>query len=172
MPCISCNLLNIFLSSQNAEATLEQKKAERNLLKLNEEHKVFFNYIFCSPVAFMLIFLQFNLQKEKEELHKKIIELQKELDAKQALELEIQRLRGAEQVMKHMEQDGDEQAKNELLDIQSKLKEKEEELENIGETTNHLINKERSSNDEIQGARKKLFEVRTSYHFFPKEISM
>ena len=119
-----------------------------------------------------MLSLQFNLQREKEKIHKRIIELQRELDAKQALELEIQRLRGAEQVMKHMEQDGDEQVKNQLLDIQCELKEKEEDLQRLEETNQHLIVKERRSNDELQEARKELITVSTTYHgfFMPKKF--
>ncbi|KAH6809939.1 XH/XS domain-containing protein [Perilla frutescens var. frutescens] len=45
-------------------------------------------------------------KKQKEELHKKIINLDKQLDAKQAVQLEIELLRGKMNVMKHM---GDEE---------------------------------------------------------------
>lgn len=93
----------------------------------------------------------------------KIIELEKKIDAKQALELEIERLRGAEQVMIHMEQDGDEQSTNHLVDIQCQLKQKEGDLEQLEKTNQYLIVKERRSNDELQEARKELIEVRTSY---------
>lgn len=104
------------------------------------------------------------MQREKENLHMKIIELEKKIDAKQALELEIERLRGAEQVMIHMEQDGDEQSTNHLVDIQCQLKQKEGDLEQLEKTNQYLIVKERRSNDELQEARKELIEVRTSYH--------
>ncbi|KAK6933169.1 XS domain [Dillenia turbinata] len=59
-------------------AVLEQKKADENVLKLAEDQK-----------------------KQKEELHKKILQLESQLDAKQALELEIEQLRGELNVMKH-----------------------------------------------------------------------
>ncbi|KAH6815948.1 XH/XS domain-containing protein [Perilla frutescens var. hirtella] len=45
-------------------------------------------------------------KKQKEELHKKIINLEKQLDAKQVVQLEIEQLRGKMNVMKHM---GDEE---------------------------------------------------------------
>jgi len=47
------------------------------------------------------------IQRQKEKLHNRIIQLEKQLDAKQALELEIEQLRGQLNVMKHMGDDGD-----------------------------------------------------------------
>ncbi|CDP09063.1 unnamed protein product [Coffea canephora] len=117
----------------NAKATLEQKKADENLLKLAEEQK-----------------------REKEKLHVQIIELEKKLDAKQALELEIERLRGAVQVMKHIGSGGDEEVDYKLVAIQVELKEKEEALEDLEVRNQALIVKERKSNDELQEARKEL----------------
>lgn len=38
-------------------------------------------------------------QRQKEDLHKRIIQLEKQLDAKQAIELEIEQLRGSLNVM-------------------------------------------------------------------------
>lgn len=118
---------------RNAKATLEQKKADENLLKLAEEQK-----------------------REKEKLHVQIIELEKKLDAKQALELEIERLRGAVQVMKHIRTGGDKEVDDKLVAIQVELKEKEEELQDLEMLSQALIVKERKSNDELQEARKEL----------------
>nr|POE73383.1 protein involved in de novo 2 [Quercus suber] len=75
---------NAIRNSSLQLASLEQEKADVNVLKLTEDQK-----------------------RQKEELHKKIIQLQKQLDAKQARELEIERLRGSLNVMKHMGDDGD-----------------------------------------------------------------
>lgn len=117
----------------NARAALEQKKAEENVLKLAEEQK-----------------------REKEKLRMQIIELEKKLDAKQALELEIQRLKGAVEVMKHIRNDGDEDAEEKLGAIKNELKDKEQELEGLEEMSQALIVKERRTNDELQEARKEL----------------
>lgn len=99
-------------------------------------------------------------QREKENLHKRIIELERKLDAKQALELEIERMRGALQVMKHMGENGDMDMKIKMDEIQEELKEKEEELDDLEALNQALVVKERKSNDELQEARKKLISVR------------
>ncbi|KAK8515734.1 hypothetical protein V6N13_139295 [Hibiscus sabdariffa] len=117
----------------NERAALEQKKADETVLKLAEEHK-----------------------KEKEKLHRQILDLEKQLDAKQTLELEIQRMKGALQVMQHMEGDGDAETNKKIKVIEEELKEKEEELEGLEDLNQALIIKERKSNDELQGARKEL----------------
>ena len=99
-------------------------------------------------------------QREKENLHKRIIELERKLDAKQALELEIDRMRGALQVMKHMRENRDMDMKIKMDEIQEELKEKEEELDDLEALNQALAVKERKSNDELQEARKELISVR------------
>ncbi|KAH6768959.1 XH/XS domain-containing protein [Perilla frutescens var. frutescens] len=79
-------------------AAEEQRKADKKVMRLAEEQK-----------------------KQKEELHKKIINLEKQLDAKQAVQLEIEQLRGKMNVMKHM---GDE----EDLEVLNKSYEKLQEI--------------------------------------------
>ncbi|KAL5747852.1 hypothetical protein ACOSP7_024868 [Xanthoceras sorbifolium] len=111
----------------------EQKKADEDVLRLAEDQR-----------------------KQKEKLDRQIIELQKKLDTKQALELEIERMRGALQVMKHMGEDEDTEVKKKIESIQKDLKEKEEEYEETEELNQALIIKERKINDELQDARKVL----------------
>ncbi|XP_059625242.1 protein INVOLVED IN DE NOVO 2-like [Cornus florida] len=125
-------------------ATLEQKKVDGNVLRLAEDQK-----------------------REKEKLHKRIIELEKKLDAKQVLELEIEQMRGALQVMKHIGEgeDGDTKVKKKMDAIHEDLKEKEEELESLEALSQALIVKERKSNDELQEARKELI------NFFKEQSS-
>ncbi|PNY00788.1 XH/XS domain protein [Trifolium pratense] len=67
-------------------------------------------------------------QKEKEKLHNKIHDLERELDEKHGLELEIEQLRGAHKVMKHIGET-DLEEKEKLEAIKMHLQEKEEELE-------------------------------------------
>ncbi|XP_050370243.1 factor of DNA methylation 4-like [Argentina anserina] len=119
----------------NARATLEQKKADENMLRLAEEQK-----------------------KQKEELRKKIIKLEKELERKQALELEIEQMRGALKTRKHMGEDEDEDidAKKKMDEIKQNLEEKEQEYEDVEELHQALVVKERRNNDEVQEARKEL----------------
>ncbi|KAI3809055.1 hypothetical protein L1987_25022 [Smallanthus sonchifolius] len=115
-------------------ASDEQRKADESVMKLAEDQK-----------------------REKEELHKKIILLEKQLDAKQAVELEIERLRGQLNVMKHMGDDDLEVIKK-VEDIHKNLREKEEELEDLENLNQTLVVQERKSNDELQDARKELID--------------
>ncbi|KAJ8770980.1 hypothetical protein K2173_022881 [Erythroxylum novogranatense] len=117
----------------NERATLEQQKADETVLRLAKEQKM-----------------------EKEKLHKKIILLEKKLDAKQALELEIEQLKGSLQVMKHMGENEDVEVKRKMEEIQQELMDKQEDLESYELLNQTLIVKERRSNDELQEARKEL----------------
>ncbi|GJR54478.1 putative reverse transcriptase domain-containing protein [Tanacetum coccineum] len=65
---------------ENQLAIMEQKKAEERMLKLAEDQK-----------------------REKEKLHDQIIELQKKLDDKQRLELEIRQMKGALKELEDLE---------------------------------------------------------------------
>lgn len=98
-------------------------------------------------------------QEEKEKLRRKIIELQKGLDAKQALELEIEQKRGTIQVMKHMREENVE-VQEKMDTIITEIKEKEEEMDAVEALNQSLIVRERKSNDELQEARKELINVR------------
>lgn len=101
-------------------------------------------------------------QREKEELHKKIILLEKQLDAKQAVELEIERLKGQLNVMKHIGGDDLEVIKK-VEDIHKTLREKEEELDDLESLNQTLVVQERKSNDELQDARKELIDASVVY---------
>lgn len=98
------------------------------------------------------------LQREKEKLHKKIHELQRKLDAKQALELKIEHLRGAVQIMKQLGED-DEEEKKKMDAIKMELQDMEDDLEGMEDLQQTLVVKERKSNDELQDARKELINV-------------
>ncbi|KAI3450386.1 hypothetical protein Pfo_007051 [Paulownia fortunei] len=121
----------------NEMAIMEQTKADEKMMKLAEEQK-----------------------RQKELLHKKIIKLEAKLDQKQALELHIQRMRGAIEVMKHLtDEEGDMEDKKKLESIEEELRDKEEELDGLESLNQALIIKERKTNDELQEARKQLINV-------------
>lgn len=124
---------NAVKNSSLQMAAMEQLRADENVLKLAEDQK-----------------------RQKEELHKKIIQLEKKLDAKQALELEIEQLRGNLNVMKHIGDEGDLEVLTKVEAMQSQLREKEGDLDDLEELNQTLIVKERMSNDELQEARKEL----------------
>ncbi|KAK6267735.1 hypothetical protein QUC31_011895 [Theobroma cacao] len=115
-------------------ASMEQKKADENVLRLVEEQK-----------------------REKEEALKKILQLEKQLDVKQKLEMEIEELKGKLQVMKHLGQD-DAVVQKKMEEMNNELKEKIEDLQDMESTNQALIVKERQSNDELQEARKVLIQ--------------
>lgn len=73
--------------------------------------------------------------------------------------MQIQRLKGAFEVMKHMTDEGDTEGKKKLESIEEELQDKEEELEGLGSMNQALIIKERKTNDELQEARKQLIYV-------------
>lgn len=99
------------------------------------------------------------MQRVKEQLHKRIIELEANLDQKQALQLQIERLRGSMEVMRLMNEEGDLESKKKLQTIQEEIKESEEELDSLETLNQTLIIKERLTNDEVQEARKELINV-------------
>ncbi|XP_062176533.1 factor of DNA methylation 1-like [Alnus glutinosa] len=112
-------------------ASMEQKKADENVLRLVEEQK-----------------------REKEEAISKILQLEKQLDAKQKLEMEIEEIKGKLQVMKHLENEDDTSVRKKMEEMNETLQEKVDDLNDMEEMNNVLIAKERSSNDELQEARK------------------
>ncbi|ONK67749.1 uncharacterized protein A4U43_C05F3380 [Asparagus officinalis] len=124
---------NALRNSSLEMASLEQKKADENVLKLFEVQK-----------------------REKEAALNKILYLEKQLDAKQKLELEIQQLRGKLNVMKHMGGENDSSEKEKMEEMSGELQEKIEEMEGLEALNQTLVVKERMSNDELQDARKEL----------------
>ncbi|KAI3470743.1 hypothetical protein Pfo_027406 [Paulownia fortunei] len=132
-------------------AAEEQRKADEKVMKLAEEQK-----------------------KQKENLHKRIILLEKQLDAKQAVQLEIEQLRGKLNVMKHMGDEGDLEVLNKVDLLLKALREKEGDLEDLEALNQTLIVQERKRNDELQDARKELVnglkEMSTNAHIGVKRM--
>ncbi|NP_001146275.1 protein INVOLVED IN DE NOVO 2 isoform X1 [Zea mays] len=124
---------NAIKSSHLKLATLEQQKADENVLKLVEEQK-----------------------REKHAALKKILMLEQQLDAKQKLELEIQQLKGKLKVMEHMPGDEDSASKNKINELSEALQEKIDELDGMESLNQTLVIKESKSNIELQEARKEL----------------
>ncbi|XP_047312976.1 protein INVOLVED IN DE NOVO 2-like [Impatiens glandulifera] len=138
----------------NEMAILEQKKVDEKMMNLLEEQKT----KLCIDESEKL------LQKEKEKLHAKAMDLEKKIDAKQALELEIERLRGAVGVMKHMNEAGDVDAKKKMDEVEEELKEKLDDLEEAEALNQALIVKERISKEELDDARKELITGLKDHH--------
>lgn len=101
----------------------------------------------------------FNVQREKEEALKKVLELERNLDEKQKLEMEIEELKGKLEVMKHMGGDDDAAVQQKINQMNELLLEKKENLDGLEDLNQQLLAKERQSNDELQEARKELILV-------------
>ncbi|KAL1205572.1 Factor of DNA methylation 5 [Cardamine amara subsp. amara] len=114
-------------------ASQEQEKTDDRVLKLVEEHK-----------------------RKKEETLNKILQLEKELNSKQKLQMEIQELKGKMQVMRHVGDEDDEDVKKKMKEMNEELEEKCSELDDLHETNSALMLKEHESSAEIQEAREEL----------------
>ncbi|PKA56393.1 hypothetical protein AXF42_Ash014896 [Apostasia shenzhenica] len=125
---------NALISSSLELAIMEQKKSDERVSKLLEEHK-----------------------REKEKSISTILELERELDAKQKLQLEIEQLRGKIEVMKHMESD-EESIKKKMEEMQAELDDKIEEQQYLEKLNSDLLTKQVASNNELQEARKQLIK--------------
>ncbi|PUZ50145.1 hypothetical protein GQ55_6G036500 [Panicum hallii var. hallii] len=113
-------------------ARIEQQKADECALKLLEKHK-----------------------KEKEAAFNKILQLERQVDEKQKLELDIEQLKGKLEVVKHMEGEGVD-VKKRSEELTAELNERIEEMEDLEALNQTLVIKERMTNDEIQDAKKEL----------------
>jgi cell shape-determining protein MreC len=84
--------------------------------------------------------------------------LEKKLDEKQKLELDIEQLRGKLKVVKHMEGEGVD-VKKRTEELTKQLDERMDAMEHMDELNQTLIIKERMTNDELQDAKKELIKV-------------
>ncbi|KAK9101792.1 hypothetical protein Sjap_019046 [Stephania japonica] len=117
-------------------ASMEQKKADENVLRLVAEQK-----------------------REREDALKKIFELEKQLTVKQTLELEIEELKGRMRVMAHLGGADDTVVQQKMKEMEKELEEKVEEMNDMHSLNQTLLVKERESNDELQEARKVLMKM-------------
>ncbi|KAL9999696.1 putative XS domain-containing protein [Helianthus debilis subsp. tardiflorus] len=116
-------------------ASIEQKKADEGLLRLIEEQK-----------------------REKEEALKKVVELGRQLAAKQQLEMEIAGLKGKVKVLKHLGDEDNTAVQEQIKKMNDELEAKMEEMDDLEDMNQTLVVKERESNDELQDARKVLIK--------------
>lgn len=113
-------------------ATLKKKKADDELMRLAKKH-----------------------EQEKEDAFRRRYKLEEDLISKQNLEMELAQLRGKLEGMKHMGTEADTSSK-ELEKISEELKEKDEQLDAMGDANQALIIMERRTNDELEQAKKEL----------------
>nr|GMD73468.1 factor of DNA methylation 1 [Ipomoea batatas] len=117
----------------NGSAIQAQKKAYETMVETAKNHK-----------------------REKELAWEKVIVLQRELDGKQGLEMEIETLKHDIKVMRQMNEERDLADKIKLTSIEEELKDKQEELDYFKNINNEFIIKQRCDNDQLQDARKAL----------------
>ena len=98
--------------------------------------------------------------------------MEKQLDAKQKLEMEREELRGKLQVMKHLGDQDDAAIKKKMEEMTNELTDKIESLEDMESMNQTLIVKERQSNDELQEARKELIEGLNAMLTHPKATNI
>jgi hypothetical protein len=176
-------LVLVLTSLQNADendslnmAQIEQQKADERALQLLEKHKVFISIPFLIDIEFSFSFyaaevdLDCNKQREKEAAFNKILQLERQVDEKQKLELDIQQLKGKLEVMKHMEGEGVD-VKKRSEELTAELNERIEEMEDLEALNQTLVMKERRTNDEIQDAKKELISVMSYASIFSEKCA-
>jgi predicted nuclease with TOPRIM domain len=157
-------------------ARIEQQKADERALQLLEKHKVYISIPFLIDIEFSFSFyaaevdLDCNKQKEKEAAFNKILQLERQVDEKQKLELDIQQLKGKLEVMKHMEGEGVD-VKKRSEELTAELNERIEEMEDLEALNQTLVMKERRTNDEIQDAKKELISVMSYASIFSEKCA-
>ncbi|CAH8359918.1 unnamed protein product [Eruca vesicaria subsp. sativa] len=112
---------------------MEQQKTREKVKKMAVDHKM-----------------------QKEKLRERISSLERELDQKQGLELEVEHLKRQLSVMRHMEFNGDTEIVNKVETYLRDLSEKEGELAHVNKFNQDLVVRERETNDELQEARRAL----------------
>ncbi|XP_010476408.1 PREDICTED: factor of DNA methylation 4-like isoform X2 [Camelina sativa] len=141
-----------YLDTCQAKNKTERRKLQwqkqKNLMAMQEQHKADED----------MMRLAEQQQREKDELRKKVRELEQQINAEQALELEIERMRGDLQVMGHMQEGESEDPiiKKMIETTKEELKDKEEEWEFQESIYQALVVKHGYTNDELQDARKAL----------------
>lgn len=95
----------------------------------------------------------------------KVLQLERQVDEKQKLELDIQQLKGKLEVVKHMAGEGVD-VKKRSEELTAELNERIEEMEDLEALNQTLVIKERMTNDEIQDAKKELITVMSYARIF------
>ncbi|MFS7950926.1 hypothetical protein Hanom_Chr07g00588941 [Helianthus anomalus] len=116
--------------------SVEQKKADEKLIRIVEEQL-----------------------KEKEQALKKMHDLERQQDAKQQLETQIEELKGKLVVMKHLENEDDNALQRQIKKMNDELEAKMKELEVMNRT---LAVKESQINHELEEARLELIKLQVS----------
>jgi len=168
------NLYNVLLTSavQNAMRTnhlrlaaLEQEKADENVQKLVDKQTVSPCSLDVLACGFLLNdirlvrFLLWKLQRETKAILDDFLRLNKQLEKKQKLELEINHLSGKLQVMELKPGDEDPESREKKDKLKEELNEKIDELKYVENYNRDLISRERKSSDELREAREVLISV-------------
>ncbi|VVA97389.1 unnamed protein product [Arabis nemorensis] len=114
-------------------AAVEQQRTREKMKKLAVDHKM-----------------------QKEKFREKIAALERQLDQKQELELEVEQLKIQLSSVKVMESDSGTEIVNKVETFLRDLSEKEGELAHVNKFNQDLVVRERKSNDELQEARRGL----------------
>ena len=144
---------------------------------INGCHSFLRNMRYAHPsffLSFLLVSMHPNLfgfqnskQKEKEDALNKILQLERQVDEKQ--KLDIEQLKGKLEVVKHMEGEGVD-VKKHSEKLTAELNERIEEMEDLEALNQTLVVKERMTNDEIQDAKKELITVISYCSIFSENL--
>lgn len=99
-------------------------------------------------------------------MHSKNVEHKRQMDLKQNLELEIQQLKVSLSMLKHIEEDEDEEVLKKMNALEREVSERFQELQDMEALNQTLIMKERQMNDELQEARKILINVSVFFKIY------
>lgn len=102
---------------------------------------------------------------QKEKFRERIAALERQLDQKQELELEVEQLKIQLSAVKLMESDSGTEIVNKVEIFLRDLSEKEGELAHVNKFNQDLVVRERKSNDALQEARRALISVCISIIF-------
>lgn len=98
------------------------------------------------------------------------MELQKHIDEKQELQLEIERMRESLSILKLMRSVKDDNFKKKINDTLKVLQQRDKEIEDVEALNRELVVQERKTNDKLQEAREELINVSILFHYISKHI--
>ncbi|KAF4353746.1 hypothetical protein F8388_024315 [Cannabis sativa] len=112
------------------------------------------------------------LKRDEENALNKIHQLEKELVAKQRLEIEIKELRGKLEVMKHLKDEDDESIQKKMKEMNDELHENVDDLDGLKILNQTLLTRERQTSNELQDAREALIEGLPDLLISPSNIEI
>jgi hypothetical protein len=157
-------------------ARIEQQKADERVLQLLEKDNVRTSFFMLIRLSFLSVYMHPNLiwvpklkQEEKEIALNKILQVDRQVDEKQKLELDFEQLKGKLEGVKHIEGEGVD-VKKDSEELIEQLIERIEEMEDLKALNHALVVQHRMANDEIRDAKKYLITVVSYASIFSENL--